>query len=399
MMQRILALLFALLPFQLLADDESGADQPAFYLEDGDRVVLLGGTIIEREQMYGEWELMLTCLYADADFTVRNLGWSGDTVWAESRGIFDPPEVGYQRMIDQIRELNPTVVLLGYGHNDAWAGEEGLEAFITQYEKLIDDIQSATEAETRYWIIMPHYQFSLGNEFPDPRTHNDVLFSYLKRIQNCADTRDIPMLNPIIHAHMEIYSNQELVRALSDDGVQFTSNGYHISGTHLRSQLTDDSSPFVSVRDGQLENAGCKCQIDELDATAGRYRFRCTQVNLADSHWLSFEDLPPGRYSLKIDDEVIETLDGSEWSSMDVSDGPDVNQREQLRQAIVRKNELYFHRWRPQNVTYLFGFRAHEQGNNAVEIPQFDPLIEEQEALIRELKHPVEHVWELAPAE
>ncbi len=81
------------------------------------------------------------------------------------------------------------------------------------------------------------------------------------------------------------------------------------------------------------------------------------------------------------------------------SDGPDFHQREALRQAIIRKNELYFHRWRPQNVTYLFGFRAHEQGNNAVEIPQFDPLIADQEALIRELKHPVEHVWELSPAE
>ncbi len=162
MMLRILALsLFALLTFPLLADDTADGEGPAFYLEDGDRVVLLGGTIIEREQVYGEWELMLTCLYADADFTVRNLGWSGDTVWAESRGIFDPPEVGYQRMIDQIKGLNPTVVILAYGHNEAWAGEEGLDAFMTQYEKLIDDIQRATEAETRYLILLPHPHLDL----------------------------------------------------------------------------------------------------------------------------------------------------------------------------------------------------------------------------------------------
>ena len=70
---------------------------------------------------------------------------------------------------------------------------------------------------------------------------------------------------------------------------------------------------------------------------------------------------------------------------------------EKLRQAIVAKNELYFHRWRPQNVTYLFGFRKHEQGKNAREIPQFDPLVEEKEKEIRKLAVPVSHVYEVRP--
>jgi hypothetical protein len=49
---------------------------------------------------------------------------------------------------------------------------------------------------------------------------------------------------------------------------------------------------------------------------------------------------------------------------------------EALRSKILAKDQLFFHRYRPQNETYLFLFRKHEQGNNAVEIPQFDPLIE-----------------------
>src|SRR6185503_8452345 len=61
-----------------------------------------------------------------------------------------------------------------------------------------------------------------------------------------------------------------------------------------------------------------------------------------------------------------------------------------LRSAIRKKNELFFHRWRPANWTYLFGFRKHEQGQNAVEIPRFDPLIADWDARIaklRDLKH------------
>jgi hypothetical protein len=75
--------------------------------------------------------------------------------------------------------------------------------------------------------------------------------------------------------------------------------------------------------------------------------------------------------------------------------GPELAQIERLRREIGRKNELHFHRYRPQNETYLFLFRKHEQGNNAVEIPQFDPLVEDQDKLIAELRQPVEHVYEL----
>ena len=58
---------------------------------------------------------------------------------------------------------------------------------------------------------------------------------------------------------------------------------------------------------------------------------------------------------------------------------------EVLRSAIRKKNELYFYRWRPQNETYLFGFRKHEQGKNAREVAEFDPLVAAAEAEIDKL--------------
>lgn len=59
---------------------------------------------------------------------------------------------------------------------------------------------------------------------------------------------------------------------------------------------------------------------------------------------------------------------------------------EPIRKLTIEKNRLYFHRWRPENETYIFGFRKAEQGRNAVEIPQFDPLIAAKEAEINKLK-------------
>ena len=56
-----------------------------------------------------------------------------------------------------------------------------------------------------------------------------------------------------------------------------------------------------------------------------------------------------------------------------------------LQQTIQAKNLQFFNKWRPQNETYLFLFRKHEQGRNAKEIPEFDPFIEAKEAEIGKL--------------
>jgi putative heme-binding domain-containing protein len=62
---------------------------------------------------------------------------------------------------------------------------------------------------------------------------------------------------------------------------------------------------------------------------------------------------------------------------------PDLSKADGLRQAIIAKNEQFFNRWRPQNTTYLFGFRKHEQGNNGVEVDQILPYVEKLDAEIQ----------------
>ncbi len=57
-----------------------------------------------------------------------------------------------------------------------------------------------------------------------------------------------------------------------------------------------------------------------------------------------------------------------------------------LREIILRKNQWWFHRSRPANVAYVFGFRKREQGQNAVEIPKFDELVAQDEEKIRSLR-------------
>ena len=67
-----------------------------------------------------------------------------------------------------------------------------------------------------------------------------------------------------------------------------------------------------------------------------------------------------------IANELADSLVGGKPCASDLAD---------LKVKIGEKNQLFFHRYRPQNETYLLLFRKHEQGNNAAELPMFDPLV------------------------
>ncbi|MCH7689354.1 MAG: hypothetical protein IH899_22210 [Planctomycetes bacterium] len=99
---------------------------------------------------------------------------------------------------------------------------------------------------------------------------------------------------------------------------------------------------------------------------------------------------------MRISGIEIDKASAEQWSGLNwLSNGPEFNQEEKLRRAIVEKNLLYFYSWRPQNVTYLFLFRKHEQGQNAKEVEEFRKLVAEKEKEIARLKKPVTHTYEL----
>jgi len=102
-----------------------------FEFEDGDKVVLIGSTVLERDQRYGWFEYQLSLALADKNVSVRNLAWSGDTVYGHARSYFGPPEEGLQRLSAHLDLLKPTVVVLCYGAEMAHQGLGGLPGYLT----------------------------------------------------------------------------------------------------------------------------------------------------------------------------------------------------------------------------------------------------------------------------
>ena len=112
-MNRIILFLMTLCPLLAWA-----APTKPFELREGDRVVFLGDTLMEREKDFGYIELMMTLRFPERNVTFRNLGWSADTPVGISRVSFDWPKGEgemFRVLMEQVRQVQPTVVVLGYG--------------------------------------------------------------------------------------------------------------------------------------------------------------------------------------------------------------------------------------------------------------------------------------------
>jgi hypothetical protein len=99
---------------------------------------------------------------------------------------------------------------------------------------------------------------------------------------------------------------------------------------------------------------------------------------------------------LKSADRALASATAEQWAKgVELPKALGQEQEEQLRKLIISKNADFFNYSRPQNDTYIFGYRKHEQGRNAVEIPRFLPLVEQKEREIAKLLIPTPHTYEL----
>ncbi|MEQ8791577.1 MAG: SGNH/GDSL hydrolase family protein [Pirellulaceae bacterium] len=395
----------------LLVSSARGADAENgdALLRDGDRVVLLGGTFIERMQMYGYVETALTALHPDKDITFRNLGWSGDEVSGVARAVFGNTDNGYKRLIDDLVAAKPTVILVAYGANEAYRGPEQLEQFSAGLNRLLDRLG---ETPARLVLLTPLRHENLGAPLPPPAQYNQSVAVYRDAILNLAESRKLPVLDLYSLISGDDASPAPIDR-LTDNGLHLSGYGYWRAAQHIAQELGREPPKWTVDLDAagkSRDTAGTT--LSDVTPTALGLRFVAHDAalpfppapkyspesagRLIPSRELRITGLAAGDYDVLIDGRKALSASSDELArGVALTAGPEPSQIERLRREIGKKNELFFHRYRPQNETYLFLFRKHEQGNNAVEIPMFDPLIEQQEALIAKLRQPEKHTYEI----
>ncbi|MDA0814835.1 MAG: LamG domain-containing protein, partial [Verrucomicrobia bacterium] len=338
------------------------------------RIVFLGNTLIYGMEKYGFLETALTARWPHHHLTFRNLGWPADDVFGTARSEFGsdqntrswkPPGAqqgfGYAVMMDQVADARPTTLIVGYGSEAGFAeGESGFKEFQEGYEVLLGTLE---KSGAKLILLAPPRHEAFGPPMPDPAEQNRRLQRASTWIGEIAKKRG--------HRFVELFDSlvaRTQDERLTENGVHLNRLGYQrMAETVLRQLGIQEDGPSVVVAEsGQvLQSSGSR--VSEGGQTKRGVHFDLTTDTLPTSAWTA-----PGRIAatgdtaLKIDGEVRLEDGAEQWSKgVSITTGPDLDQAEELRQLIVKKNELYRWRLRPLNKTYIFLFRRHEMGHLA----------------------------------
>ncbi|MEC9349627.1 MAG: SGNH/GDSL hydrolase family protein, partial [Planctomycetota bacterium] len=315
MTRRILFTLLALgVVFGRGADAVDAAD--GLELRDGDRIVLLGNTLIERAQIYGYLETMLTIGNPGMGLTFRNIGWSADNVFGHSRAVFDAAAKGFGKLRKQVADAKPTVLIIGYGSNAAYDGEAALPAFVAGYKRLLDAL---AETGARMALLSPVRLEKMEPPLPDPARQNENLTLYTAAIAGIAEERKLLFI--------------DLFRRLRADspGEQLTSNGIHLNaigylkaGQLIAGQIGAGGRAAVLAidagRPGVVSAKGV--QVEGLAKKGETITFKILRDSLprfsaagGAEQVLRVAGLRSGEYVLRVDGVEVAKADSSQWKA------------------------------------------------------------------------------------
>ncbi|KAA5547510.1 GDSL-type esterase/lipase family protein [Adhaeribacter rhizoryzae] len=373
-----------------------------FDLKSGDRVVFLGNSLFENDLPYNYLEFALTTRWANQNITFRNIAWTGDNVWGEARSYISSPSA-YDLLIEQLTKTQPTVVFIAYGAIEAQEGEEGVARFNQGLNKLLDKIaQLGAKA-----ILLSPIPAMDNQATTNGAQRNAMLELYAATIAKTAAERGQQYIN-IYKPMLELSKKVNL----SDNGIHLNETGYYYLATTLEKELgltprqelvsinidknaTEQTNPVKILDAGRQKNT-VKFTLEEeylplpLPALVEGTADKAQVIKIAG--------LKKGVYTLTADDTPVITASAAQWKEgVAIRRGASFSQAAQVRDLIFKKNQLFFQQYRPQNRTYILGFRAHEQGRHARGLEDLNIIISYLEGQIALNRHPKAIVYQLTP--
>jgi lysophospholipase L1-like esterase len=401
----ILAVVFSFLNGLAVAQTkpQSVTENPnsPFELKNGDRVVFLGNSLFENDFQYGYLELALTTRWPDRDVTFRNLGWTGDNVYGVARSTFTNPPTPYELLMQHITKAQPTVVFLGYGGIEAQEGEAGLPIFKAGLNKLLDTLDRLG-ART---ILLSPIPVVSSDSAQNGSKRNAMLEVYASAIAKTAAERGkrfIDIFKPIQEISKKV--------AIVENGVHLNETGYYYLATTLEKSLgLPPRGELVTItvsKKGTEATAPVKILDSGGDATSLKFKMDENVLPIPvpegvngvtdQAQVLKITGLKKGFYALTADNSEIITASAKEWEAgVEIKQGASFEQVREVRQMILKKNELFFFQYRPLNETYILGFRSYEQGRHVKGLEEQNILIKWLEGQIALNRAPKSRIYQL----
>ncbi len=161
-MIRRLNLALRVLAFTALAGFASIAPaHAAFTFEKNDRICIIGSGLADRMQHDGWTETLLQSAHPTHYLVVRDLGYTGDTVWSRPRNGGFPSQDQY------LKQIKADVIFLMFGYNESFGGEGGLSKYKDELGKEIDKLRAMKpngKSEPRIVLFSPIAKYAAATK-------------------------------------------------------------------------------------------------------------------------------------------------------------------------------------------------------------------------------------------
>jgi hypothetical protein len=231
-----------------------------------------------------------------------------------------------------------------------------------------------------------------------------VLEAYSDEIAVVASARKQRFVD-IFHPFQQFDVSSEI----TSEGVLLNEKGYYHLAQVISQALQFHQADWkvgVSISDGQVNtdlsvsntNIGKEGVSFTLQGQGIPFVAPSGPAEGGNSGKLQIQGLKKGFYSLAVEGQPVASASAKAWAQgVEVSHGPAFNQAQELRNLIFKKNELYFHRYRPLNRTYILGFRAYEQGRHTEGLDELGAIVTWLDTQINLKKAPQSYNYLLTP--
>lgn len=207
------------------------ADEPPppkrLELQPNDHVCIIGNTLAERMQYYGNFETLLHARFPKHQLVVRDLGWSADELTLRPRSK-DFDDHGHR-----LEDHQTDVVIAMFGFNESFAGQAGLAKFEADLEKFITETTTTKyngKSPARLALVSPIACENLNRrELPDGSANNASIELYTAAMERIAKKHDVPFAD-LFHATQTEMAKKNRKGPWTINGVHLNENGdYHVA--------------------------------------------------------------------------------------------------------------------------------------------------------------------------
>jgi glucose/arabinose dehydrogenase/lysophospholipase L1-like esterase/plastocyanin len=201
--------------------------------EKGDRILLYGNSFVERLQEDGRFEASLQLANPDKKLEFRSLAWTGDEVGYRLR-----PERYVNHLKKLLAEWPANFVVLGFGMNESFRGDSGLDEFQGDLNGYLNEMQRR-HPEAKVVLLSPIAVEKLPNpHYPDTGKHNAELRKYVDTMRVVAKERKVEFVDLFVPT-LDAYARER--EPLTDNGIHLNEFGYSIVSAHLSAKLLGES--------------------------------------------------------------------------------------------------------------------------------------------------------------